>query len=82
MDAGVAGAGPGTMRCFNCGQPGHRANECPMARPPSAAGMPFPGAAGPRGIAMLGMGVPEEPCMRCGKRGHRTVECLDRVNEV
>ena len=53
-----------------------------MARPPSAAGMPFPGAAGPHGIAMLGMGVPEEPCMRCGKRGHRTVECLDRVNEV
>lgn len=72
----------GGMRCFNCGQPGHRANECPMAQAPGGGGgMMFPSGL-LANMGMAAMRAQEEPCMRCGKRGHRTVECPYRIKEV
>jgi Zinc knuckle len=77
---GSGGGGPG---CFNCGEPGHRAAECPLAQPRAPARQfPFRMAGSPD----LGMGPmaamrsisnseSNEPCLRCGRRGHRSVEC-------
>lgn len=73
--------GGGGGGCFNCGEPGHRAAECPMSQQRAPAGQ-FPfrmgGPDARMGMsAMRGISNSEsnEPCLRCGRRGHRSVEC-------
>lgn len=71
----------GGAGCFNCGDQGHKAADCPLTqqRGPPPGQFPFR-MGGPErmGISPLrGMSNSEagEPCIRCGQRGHRSVEC-------
>lgn len=85
---GAGGTRAGGMRCYNCGEMGHRASECPGAQNQIRSG---PGNAFSAmmqsdllfgGGKLTSMRSVEEPCMRCGKRGHRTIECPYRLQEV
>lgn len=79
--ANCGASGRGGAGCFNCGELGHRAAECPMNQPRAPARQfPFR-IGGPE--ARLGFSAlrgnsnseSNEPCLRCGRRGHRSVEC-------
>ena len=68
--------------CYHCGQPGHKAFECPKKKNGSGRGYGgrgggYRGGRGGRGYGGRGRGKFQGKCNNCGKQGHKMADCWD-----